>query len=396
MTGSVSVRKVESRRDLRTFLAFPWTLYRTSPYWVPPLWSMHRHKFDRRKNPTWQHLEGEYFIAWRGNRPVGTIAAFINHRHNEFHGEHIGFFGQFEVYDDPEAAHALLETAAAYVGGLGYDALRGPATFSTNEECGVLIDGFDDPPVVLMPYNRPYYQRLLETAPGFEKVMDLHSYYLEFQNVTNTPKLEQLFRVTERNNQRRQITVRTPDVSRLDQEFQALKDIYNRAWHRNWGFVPFSDEELDEMVKALGQYFEPRLTFFAQVDGQDVAFMLALPDMNRALHHAYPRPGKPELLTLLQVLWHWKVRPKIDRVRFMLMGVQEGYRGIGVESAMFVEAYRAAQVLGWRVGDGGWVLETNGPMIRLVGAFNAPAYKTYRFYERPLKPGYTVTRPEPM
>ncbi|HML24768.1 MAG TPA: hypothetical protein PKD09_24145 [Aggregatilinea sp.] len=390
---AVSVRKVESKHDLDIFLKFPWALYRTSPYWVPPLMSMQKHKFDKAKNPSWEHLEGDYFIAWRGSQPVGTIAAFINHRHNEYHNEHIGFFGAFEVQDDQEAATALLETASEYVRALGYDAIRGPATFSTNEECGILIEGFDDPAVVLMPYNRPYYQRLVEATPGFEKVMDLYSYYITFQAINNSPKLEKLFRITQQNNKRRDITIRTPDTKHLDREFQLLKDIYNHAWDKNWGYVPFSSTELDEMVKDLGQYFEPRLTFFAEVEGKPVAFMLALPDLNEVLLKAYPRPSKPEPLALLQLLWHWKVRSKITRIRIMLMGVQEGYRGIGVESAMFVEAYQAAQALGWDIGDGGWVLETNGPMQRLVEAYNSVIYKRYRFYERPLKPGYTVQAP---
>lgn len=393
MIEPVSVRKVESKHDLDVFLKFPWTLYHDDPYWVPPLMSMQKHKFDKAKNPTWQHLEGDYFIAWRGDRPVGTIAAFINHRHNEYHDEHIGFFGAFEVYDDPEAARALLDTAAEYVRALGYDALRGPATFSTNEECGILIEGFDEPPVVLMPYNPPYYQRLVEAAPGFEKVMDLYSYYITFQAINNSSKLEKLLRITQQNNARHKIVVRTPDTRHLDREFQLLKDIYNHAWDKNWGYVPFSSPELDEMVKDLGQYFEPRLTFFAEIENKPVGFMLALPDLNQVLLKAYPRPGKPEPLALLQLLWHWKVRSKITRIRIMLMGVQEGYRGIGVESAMFVEAYRAAQALGWHVGDGGWVLETNGPMQRLVEAYNSTIYKRYRFYERPLKPGYTVQTP---
>ncbi|WP_162909582.1 GNAT family N-acetyltransferase [Aggregatilinea lenta] len=393
MTDPISVRKVESKSDLDVFLKFPWTVYRDNAYWVPPLMSMQRHKFDKAKNPTWEHLEGDYFIAWRGDRPVGTVAAFVNHRHNEYHHEHIGFFGAFEVYDDQEAATALLDTAADYVRALGYDALRGPATFSTNEECGIMIEGFDDPPVVLMPYNPPYYQRLVEATPGFERVMDLYSYYITFQAINNSPKLEKLFRITQQNSKRRSIIIRTPDTKHLDHEFQLLKDIYNLAWDENWGYVPFSSKELDEMVKDLGQYFEPRLTFFAEIEGKPVAFMLALPDLNQVLLKAYPRPGKLELVTLLQLLWHWKVRSKITRIRIMLMGVEEGHRGIGIESAMFVEAYKAAQALGWEVGDGGWVLETNEPMQRLVEAYNSVIYKRYRFYELPLKPGYVVQAP---
>jgi len=389
MPASVVVRKVETKADFDTFLKFPWTLYKGNPYWVPPLVSMQRNKLDRQKNPTWKHLTGDYFVAWRGEKPVGTIAAFVNHRHNEFHGENIGFFGLFEVYDDQEAANALLQTAADHVRALGASALRGPASFSTNEECGVLIEGFDDPPVVVYPYNPPYYQRLIESAPGFQKVMDLYAYRFTLQDTENAEKLQKLFRVIHKNSERRHITVRPPDTKRLKQEFTALKDIYNKAWEKNWGFVPFTEEELDDLVKNLGMYFDPRITLFAEVNGQPAAFVLALPDMNQALHYAYPRPGKPDIVSMVQVAWFWKVRRrKITRIRIPFMGVKEGYRGIGAETAMLAELFergrKLAPKMGWDYADGGWVLETNEPMIRMCEAYNGQVYKRFRLYERAL------------
>jgi len=240
--------------------------------------------------------------------------------------------------------------------------------------------------VLLYPYNPPYYQRLVENTPGFAKVMDQFSYHLTLEGASQSPKLQKLFRITDQNSARRGITVRTADPTRLAEEFTLLKDIYNRAWERNWGFVPFSPRELDEMVAEIGKFFDPEMAFFAEIDGKPVAFLLGLPDMNQALHRAYPRPGKPEPIALLQLLWHWKVRPKITRVRVMLMGVQEGYRGIGVEAAMFIRAHQAGAALGWHDADGGWVLETNTAMSRLVEAMNGRAYKTWRWYERPLAP----------
>ncbi|MCZ7539001.1 MAG: hypothetical protein M5U29_03600 [Anaerolineae bacterium] len=288
------------------------------------------------------------------------------------------------MLDDQQAANALLETAAEYVATQGATALRGPASFSTNAECGLLIDGFDDPPVLLYPYNPPYYQRLIENAPGFAQVMDQFSYHITLEGASQAPKLQKLFRITDQNSARRGIIVRTADPTHLAEEFTLLKDIYNRAWERNWGFVPFSPRELDEMVAEIGKFFDPEMAFFAEVDGKPVAFLLGLPDMNQALHRAYPRPGKPELITLLQLLWHWKVRSRITRVRIMLMGVQEGYRGIGVEAAMFIRAHQAGVALGWHDADGGWVLETNTAMSRLVEALNGRTYKTWRWYERAL------------
>ncbi len=389
MSASLTVRKVENKADRSTFIAFPWTLYKDSPYWVPPLVSMQREKLDKSKNPTWHHLEGDFFIAWRGDTPVGTIAAFVNHRHNEFHGENIGFFGLFEVVDDQDVANALLDTAADHVRALGVDALRGPASLSTNEECGILIEGFDDPPVVLYPYNPPYYQRLLENA-GFEKVMDLWSHHLTLQGTRESEKVQKVFRVIDRSNERRGIVARPPDMKHLKQEFVIFKEIYNSAWEKNWGFVPFTDEELDDLVKNLGMFFEPDLTVFAEVHGKPAGFLLGLPDLNQALHRARPRPGKPELLSMAQVYWHWKLRPKITRVRIPLMGVKEEFRGIGVEAAMFARLFErvvpVAARRGWAYADGGWVLETNEPMNRLTETFNGHVYKRFRMYERALAP----------
>jgi GNAT superfamily N-acetyltransferase len=386
MAAPLSVRKVETKADSNTFLKFPWILYKGEPHWVPPLVSMQRHKLNRRKNPAWQYMEGDYFIAWRGDQPIGTIAALINHRHNEFQKEHIGFFGCFEVYDDQEAANALLATAAEYVQTRGYDAIRGPASFSTNDECGVLIKGFDDPPVILMPYNYPYYQRLLDHAPGFDKVMDVYSYNITLKEWTDSDKLAQTLRVTRKNSERRGITVRSIDPKHVKRDLQMLKAIYNQAWDDNWGFVPMSDAELDALIKDLGQYLEPRLAIFAEVRGEQAGFLLAFPDLNQPLHAAYSRPDRPELWNMLKVLWHWKFRSKISRIRIALFGVRDGYRGIGVEAAMFIELFNKALEIsaetGWYYADAGWVLETNAPMKRLISNYGGDDYKHYRFYER--------------
>jgi GNAT superfamily N-acetyltransferase len=396
MSAPVTVHIVETPADLKTFLRFPWTVYKDDPYWVPPLVSMQRHKLDKRKNPTWQHMEGDYFLARRGDQPVGTIAAFINHRHNEFQGEHIGFFGMFEVFDDQEAANALLETAAGYVRERGYDAIRGPASFSTNDECGILVEGFGQVPAVLTPYNPPYYQRLLDHAPGYAPVMDLLNYHFTLRDFHTSKSLEQSLRVTRKNNERRKIVVRSLERRRMRAELSMLKDIYNSAWEKNWGFVPLSEAELDEMVQSLGQFVEPRLVLFATVAGKPAAFLLAMPDLNEALHPAYPRPGKPEIFCLAQAVWHWKLRPKITRIRIALLGVDQGYRGIGVEAALFARLFEVFQELTqekprWQAADAGWVLETNEPMNRLVQALGGKPYKRFRFYERALIERHTTS-----
>jgi GNAT superfamily N-acetyltransferase len=388
MPAALSVRKVETKADFDTFLKFPWTLYKDNPYWVPPLVSMQRHKLDKTKSAGWKHMQGDYFIAWRGHQPVGTIAAFVNHMHNDYWHENLGFFGCFELYDDQEVANALLNTAVDYARACGCTALRGPATFSVNEECGLLIEGFDDLPVVACPYNPAYYQPLVENAGGFGKVMDLYNYYLTLQGTDASGTSAKLLRVIAKNNARRGITVRPPRRGQLRQDITTLKEIFNSAWDKNWGFVPFTEEELDELVSDLGSYLDRDLTLLAEVEGKPVAFLLTVPDLNQLLRRVYPRPGKPDLISMAQVFWHWKIRPKVTRARIPFMGVEEGYRGIGVEAAMFAELYDRAIKLapqrGWVYGDGGWVLETNEAMIRLCETFQGYVYKRFRLYERKL------------
>jgi hypothetical protein len=271
----------------------------------------------------------------------------------------------------------------------GYDAIRGPASFSTNDECGILIEGFGELSGVLTPYNPPYYQRLLENAPGFEKAMDLLNYHFTLQDFHMSKSLEQSLRVTRKNNERRQIHVRTLNRKQMKADLSMMKDIYNSAWEKNWGFVPLSEPELDELVQDLGTYVEPRLVLFATVEDRPAAFLLAFPDLNQVLHRAYPRPGKPEPLSLIQALWHWKLRPKITRIRIALLGVDQEFRGIGVEAALFAKLFDVFQELRQEKtrlssAEAGWVLETNEPMNRLVQALGGKPYKRYRFYEHTL------------
>lgn len=382
MSAPVAVRPVESRQDFRAFFEFPWTLYRDDPHWVPPLLSMRRDLLDKRKNPAWaEYMEGEYFAAWRGDQIVGTIVAFINHRHNQFHQEHIGWFGMFEVYDDQEAASALLDTAADWVRARGYDAIRGPQTFTTHEDCGILVDGFVRP-VLLMPYNFPYYGRLVEGA-GFVKAQDLYSFYLSRQGALEHKTGDRLARLTQAVMKRNKITVRQIDRRNLKAEFQLFKDIYNAAWDRNWGFVPMTPRELDALVHSLGQFFDPDLAFFAEVDGDPAGFILAIPDFNQVLHRVYPRPGVPEWWSLLRALWYWKVRPVIDTARIPLMGVKEPYRKTGVAAVLYyyvLEALMSTRHI--MHSDSGWILESNENMVSIALSFGSTIYKTHRIYEK--------------
>ncbi len=383
MTHGVRIHKVEDKADFKPFFEFPWVLYKDDPNWVPNLLSMRRDLFDKAKNPAWEYMYGEYFTAWRGDKIVGTIAAFINRRHNEFHQENIGWFGAFEVYDDQEAAIALLNTAADWVKSQGFNAIRGPQTFTTHEEVGLLIDGFS-PPIILMSYNPPYYARLIESA-GFSKCMDMFSFSLNRDEVKTSDLFARLERITQSVMKRNNITIRPVDSKRLKEEFVLFKDLYNAGWEKNWGFVPMTPKELDALVASLGQFFDPKMAFYAYVDEQPAGFIMGLPNFNEVLHKVYPRPGVPEVVSLIKALYYWKIKPVMKWARIPLMGVKAEYRNKGVDAAMYFYLLRAIlRETNYFYSDSGWVLESNTNMVNIAKSFGAHIYKTYRLYERTL------------
>jgi GNAT superfamily N-acetyltransferase len=357
-------------------------LYKDDEHWVPPLLSMRRQLLDKAKHPAWKYMEGEFFGAWRGDELVGTIVGFINHAHNDYHNENIGFFGMFETINDREVAEGLLDVATEWVRAQGVDAIRGPANLTTNEECGLLIKNFTVP-MVMMPYNPPYYQELIEST-DFEKVMDLHSMYFDRPLIEEHGALERLEKIVNRATKRSNIIIRNFNMKKKKEEFLKFRDIYNDAWEANWGFFPMNEEELDALVADLGMLVEPELAFFAEIDGEPVGFALSIPNFNEALAKAYPRPGVPELWTLAQVGWHWKVRKIIKGARMPLMGVKKEHRNKGVDLAFFLAVMKAMLPSQYEYLDSGWILETN-QLVSISVSLGNEIYKTHRMYEKPLK-----------
>jgi len=377
----LEIRTLANRREFEDFFAFPWRHYADDVNWAPPLLSMRRQLLDKTKHPAWKYMDGEYFAAWRTGQMVGTIAAFVNHAHNRYHDENIGFFGLFESIDDTAIAGGLLSAAADWVRSRGADAIRGPANFTTNEECGLLVDNFSQP-VIMMPYNPPFYAALIENA-GFEKVMDVHCIYQDRETIEATNSLARLERLVKRAAERSGIIVRNMNARAKKAEFERFREIYNAAWEKNWGFIPMSDEELEALVRELGMLVEADLAFFAEIAGEPVGFALTIPNFNEALRRAYPRPGIPEILTMAQVAWHWKIRRSIRGVRMPLMGVKQEHRNKGVELAMLLEIMKALLPSRYDYLDSGWILETN-PLIKISVSLGGQIYKTHRFYQKSL------------
>ncbi len=379
---AVQIRKVETPADFKPFFEFPWALYKDDPNWTPPLLSMRSDQFNKKKNPSWEYLDGELFAAYRDNKIVGTISPYINKRHNEFNNEHIGWFGAFEVYDDAEAATALLNTACDWVKAKGYETIRGPQTFTTHEETGLLVDGFTRP-ILLMPYNKPYYEKLVLDA-GFHPVMDTYSFHLSRAQVEENGLLDRLKRITESIMKRHKVTVRQIDRKHLKQEFALFKELYNAAWEKNWSFVPMTDRELDALVASLGQFFDPDLAFFGYVEGEPAGFIMAIPDFNQVLLKAYAKPGTPEPITLIKALYYWKINPVMDWARVPLMGVKEAYRKKGVDAVLYYHVLEAMLKGRYQHSDSGWILKTNENMVSIAKNFGSQIYKTYRYYEKAL------------
>jgi GNAT superfamily N-acetyltransferase len=334
---------------------------------------------DREKNPFFKRAEADYFIAERqdgrsAERVVGRIAAIHNRAHNEFHEDKVGFFGFFECIDDQGVADQLFETAADWLRQRGLDTIRGPASFSTNDECGLLVDGFETPPTILNPHNPRYYIRLIEGA-GFTRAKDL----LQWQSIS--PELpERLNRAAAKVQDRLKIKLRSIDMKRFKEEIDLIKPLYNGAWERNWGFIPMTDAEIDHLVDQLKPIVVPELVVFAERQGKPIGFAAAIPDMNVAFSEN--RSGRL-FPGILKILWRWKVK-KINRLRIMLLGVLKEYRGTGAAELMYHWIWTKGTEIGFNWGEAGWILEDNVPMTKGLEFMGFEPYKRLRLYDRPL------------
>ncbi|MEA2008694.1 MAG: GNAT family N-acetyltransferase [Chloroflexota bacterium] len=379
---TLEIRQVETEDERRAFLSLPWEVYKDNSYWVPPIFSERVAFTNPDENAFFRHADVAFFMALRGERVVGTIAAFANHRHNEFHHENIAFFGFFEVLKDAEAAEALLKRAEDWARERGYTALRGPAQFSVNDECGLLVDGFDDRPRILMTYNPPYYVNYIEKR-GYTTAMDLWAYSLSTDLFTKKSG-ERLTRLVEKVRKRSKITFRKINMKDFNGEVKKFKDIFLSAWVDNWGFVPMDEAEFDQLAEELQPIVDPDLVFIAEVEGKPVGFSLTLPDLNEPLRLAYPRPETPEWWTMAKLVWHWKVRKKVSWIRVFAMGVIPEYRVRGIDALFYYESAKAAIKKGIPQAEMSWILESNDKMNEVIRSLGGEVYKTYRFYEKKL------------
>jgi GNAT superfamily N-acetyltransferase len=376
MQGDLLIQPASTRADVEAFIRFPFKLYEGAPHWCPPLLMERREFLDPRKNPVYEYAKIQLFLARRGGEVVGTIAAINNSRYGEFHPEdkHVGFFGLFECIQDQAVADALFAAAGAWLKGEGRGVMRGPVNVTTNDVVGLLVDGFDDDPSIMMPYNHAYYDGLF-AASGFTKAKDVHAF--ELTSEVYAGKLDRLaIKLAERG----RVHVRPIELKRWKEELEFVRYCYNLAWAKNWGFVPWTDRELEFIAKELKPLADPRLAFVAEVDGKPAGIMITIPDANQALKLA---KGRLFPFGLLKILWKLKVK-KVTRLRTIAMGVLPEHRRLGIAAILIQRLAQNSNAMGYPGSELSWVLEDNeallGP-LRQIGAWRT---KTYRVYDRPV------------
>jgi GNAT superfamily N-acetyltransferase len=375
--AAIEVKPVRSRRDLKRFIKLPWRIYRNAENWVPPLLMERKRHLDREKNPFFEHAEAEYFLAWRDGEPVGRITAHVDRLFNEFQGNDWGMFGFFECEDDPEAANALFAAAEEWLRARGRDRMVGPMDFSTNHECGMLVDGFEVKPQILESWHHPYYQGLVE-GYGLAKAMDLYkwSLHMSARESRLLPVLEEL---AEKLEPEHGITVRNMRRRDFQAEVERFMEVYNQAWERNWGFVPLTEKELRAYAKDLKPILDENWAFIAEKDGRTVGAALTILDYNEILARLNGR--------LLPLGWIRFLRAKrtIEHVRVWALGVLPEYQHTGVAARFYIEHFEAAARTPQKGGETGWILEANTAMNRAMEAMGGDIVKTFRIYEKTLE-----------
>jgi GNAT superfamily N-acetyltransferase len=377
---SVDVIPVRSSRDLRRFVDLPWKIYdrKRYPDWVPPLRIAVRDALDVKANPFYRAADRELFLATRNGRIVGRVTAIENRAHNEFHDDRVGFFGFFECTDDQDAARALFDAAESWLRARNLDTVRGPMNPSTNHECGLLVGGFDQHPMIMTTWNPPYYPALVESV-GFGKAKDLLAYYLPLSGPAALELPERYRLHAERALQGRSLVFRDLDLRKFAKEVDRCWEIYNSAWERNWGFFPMSRESFLHEAQVLRYIVIPQFTFMAEVNGEPAGFMVIVPDY----HRVYKTIGSGRLLPtgLFSLL---RARPRLRTGRAMILGAKPEYRNRGIFALFMHEVVRRAKEYGAIGAEASWILEDNVKMNRPLVSIGAKEYRRWRIYDRPI------------
>jgi GNAT superfamily N-acetyltransferase len=374
-----TIRPVANKADLKQFIELPYRLRRDDPQWVPPLRFERRQFLDRKKNPWFDHAECELMLAERDGRVVGRITAHIDHRWDEFQGGNDGMFGFFDAEDDPEIFRALIDAASGWLRERGRERMLGPMDFTMNDECGILIEGFDEPSMILEPWHPPYYAQRLDEL-GLGKAIDLLMWELWFGKLKAGTELHPLIHAAAAKSREAGVVLRPMRKREMEAEVTRFMEVYNEAWGHNWGFVPITEAEVRFQAKNLKPVLDENWAMMAEKDGEIVGAALTLPDVEQALAKMNGN--------LLPFGWIHFLRRKryIDRLRVFALGVKDSYQHLGVAAALYERHVEMAASVGPRGGHMGWILETNDPMNRAMEGMGGKVVQRYRIYERGLNP----------
>ncbi len=368
--GAIKVVQAVDKQQWKEFVELPYRLYGADPYWVPPLRMAVKELLNTGKHPFYANAEMACFLAQDNGKTVGRVAAVLDRAFNKFRDDNIGFFGFLEMIDSQPVTDALLNAARDWLSQKQVRAIQGPMNPSTNYECGMLVDGFDSSPYVMMTYNPPYYPQRMEQA-GWHKSKDLLAYISSTTAVSEA----KVNRVASRALQQNGVRVRPINMKKFDQEVEAVWKVYNAAWSRNWGFVPMTRDEFVLQGKEMKQILVPDLVLMGEVGDRVVGFALALPDINLALK---PAGGNLFPIGLFKILYYQRL---VKNLRVVALGVVEEFRTAGVAAGFYAALIQNARRLGYRDVEMSWILEDNVMMNRSLEALGAKRYKTYRIYE---------------
>ncbi len=373
--STLEVSEVTSRRERNAFIKFPWRIYANDPAWVPPLIIERKAFLDRRRHPFYQHGDAALFLARRDGEIVGRIMASDDPNYISLHQSNVGCFGLFECINDGDVATALFEGAARWLRKRGRSEMMGPIDYSTNYVCGLLIDGFQFPPTILTAHNPPYYRHLIESC-GFTKAKDWYAWWFADPAKATT----HLRRLAARFRRRCSAVIRPANLKNIRDESRRLRQIYNQAWEKNWGFVPFTEAEIEFMTRELKPLLVPEFAWIAEIGNEPIGFTLCLPDINVALQKIdgrLTRFGLP--IGLIKLLLY---KRRIRKGRLIALGVVAKYRRAGIAEMLVLQVMEETMVKRGMTGELSMTLEDNFMINRFLEAIGAQRYKTYRIYSK--------------
>lgn len=369
---STEINIVTTNKERKQFINFPYSHYKNDEYWVAPLKMEQKKLIDTEKNPFFDNADIALFLATQKGDVCGRIAAIHDRRFNDYHEAATGFFGFFECIDDETVAEFLIKVATGWLQDQGLTKILGPANPGMMDEVGILVEGFDYYPSIMMPYHKSYYDSLLKST-GLQKEMDMYAYRVSEADV-NLERSKRAGKIVQKRYP--DLKVREVNLKELDKEIQIVREIYNKSWSENWGFIPLTENELSALADDLKMILDPKYAHIAEMDGDPVGFSIALPDLNQALRHMN---GKLFPVGIFKLLWYQR---QINQLRTALMGILPKYRGKGIDALLHLKAMENGLAVGTTSSELGWVLEANEGMRHVAERIGAHIEKTYRMYSK--------------